>query len=105
MNDCFGGMAVTWTAGTSLNAELWSRPGSLGSMSQKGCFPDNTASVGFFGRLKNEMLYRRSLEGVSVSQFIGSVDSYMRWYNEDKVKLSLGAMSPAAYRRSLNRSI
>ncbi|WP_286161051.1 hypothetical protein [Arthrobacter sp. MYb213] len=29
-------------------------------MSKKGCSPDNSASGGFFGRLKTEMFYFRS---------------------------------------------
>lgn len=75
------------------------------SMSKKGCSPDNSACEGFFGRLKNEMFYGRSWEGVSIPEFIHSVDDYMRWYNEDRIKLSLGALSPAAYRHSLGFTI
>ncbi|MBE5942476.1 MAG: hypothetical protein E7264_08070, partial [Lachnospiraceae bacterium] len=26
---------------------------------------------------------------------------YMRWYNEERIKMSLGGMSPLEYRRSL----
>lgn len=59
----------------------------------------------FFGRLKNEMFYGRSWEGISVPEFIRDVDDYMRWYNEDRIKLSLGALSPAAYRHSLGFTI
>ena len=75
------------------------------SMSKKGCSPDNSACEGFFGRLKNEMFYGRSWEGVSIPEFIHSVDDYMRWYNEDRIKLSLGALSPVAYRHSLGFTI
>ena len=38
---------------------------------------------------------------MSTYEFIRSVDDYMRWYNEDRIRLSLGAMSPVAYRHSL----
>lgn len=75
------------------------------SMSKKGCSPDNSACEGFFGRLKNEMFYGRSWEGISVPEFIRNVDDYIRWYNEDRIKLSLGALSPAAYRHSLGFTI
>lgn len=75
------------------------------SMSRKGCSPDNSACEGFFGRLKNEMFYGRSWEGISVPEFIRGVDDYMKWYNEDRIKLSLGALSPAAYRHSLGFTI
>ena len=29
------------------------------------------------------------------------VDSYIRWYNEKRIKISLGALSPIEYRESL----
>lgn len=71
------------------------------SMSKKGCSPDNSACEGFFGRLKNEMFYYRSWKDVSIDQFIDELDRYLRWYNEKRIKLSLGGMSPIAYRRSI----
>jgi len=135
--DCFDGMVVSWTIGTSPDAELvntmledaicnlttgehpivhsdrgchyrwpgWiSRMENAGltrSMSKKGCSPDNSACEGFFGRLKNEMFYCRSWQDTSINQFINELDSYLRWYNEKRIKMSLGAMSPVAYRRSI----
>lgn len=71
------------------------------SMSKKGCSPDNAACEGFFGRLKNEMFYNRSWNGVSLEEFIDILDGYLVWYNEKRIKLSLGAMSPLEYRQSL----
>lgn len=71
------------------------------SMSRKGCSPDNAACEGFFGRLKTELFYPRSWQDVSVDQFIGTVDAYIRWYNEKRIKISLGSLSPVEYRASL----
>ena len=34
-------------------------------------------------------------------QFIQAVDSYIRWYNEQRIKISLGSLSPIEYRESL----
>ncbi len=135
--DCFDGMAVSWTIGTSPDADLvnsmlnvaistlkegekpilhsdrgchYRWPGWIErmdkanltrSMSKKGCSPDNSACEGFFGRLKNEMFYGRSWAGVTIRQFIQKVDSYIKWYNEKRIKLSLGALSPLVYRKSL----
>lgn len=135
--DCFDGMVVSWTIGTSPDAELvntmldnaictlthgehpivhsdrgchyrwpgWitrmNTAGLTRSMSKKGCSPDNSACEGFFGRLKNEMFYYRSWQDISIDQFINELDSYIRWYNERRIKISLGAISPLAYRRSL----
>ena len=70
-------------------------------MSKKGCSPDNAACEGFFGRLKDEMFYGRSWMGVTLEAFMSEFDTYVRWYNETRIKLSLGGMSPMEYRRSL----
>ena len=71
------------------------------SMSEKGCSPDNAASEGFFGRLKNEMFYNRSWQGVSTKRLIAILNDYLIWYREKRIKLSLGGLSPIEYRRSL----
>ena len=75
------------------------------SMSKKGCSPDNAACEGFFGRLKNEMFYARSWADVSVDELIQKVNTYIHWYNEERIKLSLGAMSPVDYRRNLGLAV
>jgi putative transposase len=77
------------------------RAGLVRSMSRKGCSPDNAACEGFFGTLKNEMFYTKSWEGVSLEKFIDELDGFIRWYNESRIKMTLGAMSPIDYRRSL----
>lgn len=71
------------------------------SMSRKGCSPDNSACEGFFGRLKNEMFYNRNWSGITIKQFIAILNEYLSWYNETRIKTSLGNMSPLEYRRSL----
>jgi putative transposase len=58
------------------------------SMSRKGCSPDNAACEGFFGRLKTELFYPRNWQGSTIGQFIEVVDSYIRWYNEKRIKIS-----------------
>ena len=108
--DCFDGLPVSWTIGTSPSAELVNRmldkaistlnpkekplihsdrgchyrwpgwiermdkAGLVRSMSRKGCSPDNSACEGFFGRLKNEMFYNISWQGISVPEFIDNLD-------------------------------
>ncbi len=71
------------------------------SMSRKACSPDNAACEGFFGRLKTEMFYPRDWRSTTIEQFIHALDSYIRWYNEKRIKLSLGYLSPIEYRESL----
>ena len=75
--------------------------GLIRSMSKKGCSPDNSACEGFFGRLKNEMFYGRSWQDVSIDEFIKILDDYMHWYAEERIKISLGGISPIQYRRQL----
>jgi transposase InsO family protein len=70
------------------------------SMSRKGCSPDNAACEGFFGRLKTELFYPRDWQAITVDQFIEVVDSYIRWYNAKRIKVSLGSLSPVEYRQS-----
>lgn len=71
------------------------------SMSKKGYSPDNSACEGFFGRLKNEMFFERDWRGVTIEEFMDILDGYIHWYNEGRIKRSLGSMSPLDYRRSL----
>ena len=81
--------------------EKTAHAGLVRSMSRKGCSQDNAACEDFFGRLKNEMFYGESWIGVSVDDFIHQLDSYIRWYNHSRIKLSLGGMSPVQYRQNL----
>ena len=70
-------------------------------MSRKGCSPDNAACEGFFGRLKIELFYSRNWQATIIEQFIEVVDAYIRWYNEKRIKVSPGSLSPLEYRESL----
>ena len=79
--------------------ELTKRAGIIRSMSRKGCSPDNAACEGFFGRLKNECFYHRSFAGYSTQKFIKYIDDYIKWYNEKRIKSTLGYLSPKDYRK------
>ena len=75
--------------------------GLVRSMSRKASSQDNAACEGFFGRLKNEFFYPRDWRAFTLAQFIDAVDGYIRWYNETRIKMSLGGRSPIEYRQSL----
>lgn len=75
------------------------------SMSRKGCTPDNAACEAFFGRLKTELFYPRQWAGVNMEQFTAELDEYVRWYNETRIKMSLGGISPIEYRHSLGIAV
>jgi len=71
------------------------------SMSRKACSPDNAACEGFFGRLKNELFYSRDWLATTIEEFVAALDSYICWYNEARIKMSLGSRSPVEHRRNL----
>lgn len=50
---------------------------------------------------KVEFFYGCDWSGWSIDEFMDALDDYIHWYNEERIKLSLGGMSPAQYRRSL----
>ena len=75
------------------------------SMSQKGCSPDNAACEGLFGRIKNEFFYNQDWKNVTIEEFSHELDKYLHWYNEKRIKKSLGYLSPVEYRRSLGLAV
>jgi transposase InsO family protein len=85
--------------GRLANPDQRSEAGSLDV--PKGCSQDNAACEGFFGRLKTELFYPRDCKAMTIEQFFGEVDAYIRWYNEKRIKISLGSLSPVEYRKSL----
>ena len=139
--DCLDGMPVSWTIGTSPNAELantmlrnaiatlkanekpivhsdrgchyrwpeWiqimEEANLTRSMSKKGCSPDNSACEGFFGHLKTEMFYGHGWDEYSIEEFIQEINGYMGWYCKDRIKSTLGGLSPLDYRRSIGIAV
>jgi transposase InsO family protein len=71
------------------------------SMSRQGYSPDNAACEGFFGRPKNELFYAQNWMSTTIEQFVEALDSYIRWYNEKRINLSLGCRSPIENRTAL----
>ena len=67
------------------------------TVSRKRCTPDDAAYEAFFGRLKVEFFYARHWTGTTMEQFIAELDAYIRWYNESRIKMSLGGRSPIEY--------
>lgn len=56
---------------------------------------------GLFERVINEFFYYRDWRGVKAEEFIVRLDAFLRYYNEERIKESLGWMSPVQYRESL----
>lgn len=55
--------------------------------------------------MKTEHCYPRDWKAITIEQFVVEVDAYIRWYNERRIKISLGSLSPVEYRKSLGLSI
>ena len=66
------------------------------SMSRKGNCLDNAVMENFFGLMKNELLYLQEWE--SIDQFKNALREYIRYYNNDRIKLRLKGKSPVQYR-------
>ena len=66
------------------------------SMSRKGNCLDNAMMENFFGLMKNELLYLQEWD--SIDQFKKALRTYIRYYNNDRIKLRLKGKSPVQYR-------
>ncbi len=77
------------------------KAGLIRSMSRKACPPDNAACEGFFGLVKNEMFHGRSWTNVSREEFMEILDRYLYWFVNDRIKISLGGLSPVKYREAI----
>ena len=69
-------------------------------MSRKGNCLDNAMMENFFGLLKTEMYYGKKY--TSVKQLICEIEKYIEYYNNERIKLRLGGMSPIQYRLHYN---
>lgn len=63
---------------------------------EKGNCLDNACAENFFGLLKTELLYLQEFN--SVEHFIEELHKYIEWYNNKRIKLGLGGMSPVQFR-------
>ena len=69
------------------------------SMSRKGNCHDNSVMENFFGIMKQEMYYGEVY--YSYEELKRAIESYIKYYNERRIKEKLGWMSPVEYRRTL----
>ena len=79
---------------------LMERFGLTRSMSAKGCSPDNAAAEGFFGGMKTEAVYPEKWEEHTRNEVLALVDEYIHWHDRERIKQSLGWMSPVQYRQN-----
>ena len=69
---------------------------------------NNSEFVGYPGALSltlspdsnNDIVdYKTINNGVSIEEFVEIIDTYIHWYNEKRIKQSLGFLSPYEYRK------
>ncbi|HCN8878193.1 TPA: IS3 family transposase [Escherichia coli] len=76
--------------------------GLVQSMSRKGNCLDNAVMENFVGHLKEEMYYRRDYR--SVEELENAVNEYITYWNQKRIKLSLGGLSPVEYRTEYQKA-
>lgn len=69
------------------------------SMSRKGNCHDNSVMENFFGIMKQEMYYGNVY--YSYDDLKNAIDTYIKYYNERRIKEKLGWMSPIEYRLNI----
>lgn len=67
------------------------------SMSRKGNCLDNAAMESFFGTLKSEYFHLNSF--ISLEELEAGLRGYIRYYNQDRIRLKLDGLSPIEYRQ------
>ena len=72
------------------------RNGIIQSMSRKGNCLDNAMMENFFGIMKSELLYLQEFK--DMDHFKQELRKYIRYYNNDRIKLRLKGKSPVQYR-------
>lgn len=65
-------------------------------MSAKGSAYDNAVVESYFGTLKCETIYLHKVK--SLQDLFRTIDDYIYWYNNERIKLTLGGYSPVQYR-------
>ena len=70
------------------------------STGAKGRSPDDAAAEGFLGRMKTESVHPEHWEERTRSEALVPVDDCIRWHNHERIRRSLGWMSPVRYRQS-----
>ncbi len=76
--------------------QMLNEQGIKQSMSRKGNCYDNAIIENFFGTIKSEMFYLKKY--TSIDELKKDIKEYIRYYNNDRIKLNLNGMSPIKYR-------
>jgi len=92
-----------WQYQTPSYRQALAAQGITQSMSRRGNCHDNAVMENFFGILKSEFFHQQRFDGVET--FIEALNTYIDYYNSDRIKEKLNGLSPIAYRRQAENRI
>lgn len=78
--------------------KMLEKHGIFQSMSRKGNCYDNAPMESFFGILKQEMYYGKTFH--SFEELERAISDFIKYYNETRIKESLGWQSPVEFRQA-----
>jgi transposase InsO family protein len=76
--------------------QMLSKRRMVQSMSRKANCHDNAAMESFFGTMKSEFFHVTKF--TSIEQLQSELAKYVHYYNHERIKLSLGGLSPVQFR-------
>jgi putative transposase len=89
-----------WQYRMPLYQHMLQQQGVIQSMSRKGNCHDNAPMESFFAILKSEYFHLNKF--TSVEQLKQGLTEYIRYYNNDRIKMKLNGLSPVQYRTQLS---
>jgi len=69
-------------------------------MSRRGNCYDNAIIENFFGTLKSELFYLKKY--ATTDELKKDIKEYIKYYNNDRIRLNLNGISPIEYRAHLS---
>ena len=79
---------------------LMDRYGLARSTGAKGRSPDDAAAEGFLGRMRTGSVHPGHWEERTRDEVLVLIHDYIHWHDHERIKRSLGWMSPVQYRQS-----
>ena len=75
--------------------------GIIQSMSRKGNPLDNACIENFFGTLKAETIYNKTIKYKSTEHLINELENWMNYYNTARIQKRLNYLSPIEYKKAM----
>lgn len=75
--------------------------GIIQSMSRKGNPLDNACIENFFGTLKAETIYNKTLKYKSIEHLITELENWIDYYNKTRIQKKLNYLSPIEYKKAM----